>query len=138
MDSVVESVAVENRGLLNNADQGGKRQVTVISKEDFEAVAAELGMAVDPSLRRANLMVGGLDLVQSRGRILRIGDLRLEIYGETRPCERMDEALPGLRRALEPAWRGGVYGVVLNDASIRVGDQAFWEESADSADLDRG
>lgn len=127
MDPVTEVRALENRGLTGNADQGGHRQITVIERESIEAAGEELGSVVDPRFRRANLMVSGLALQESRGRILRIGELRLEVRGETRPCERMDQALPGLRRALRPDWRGGVYGVVLDDATIRVDDPVRWE-----------
>jgi MOSC domain-containing protein YiiM len=38
----------------------------------------------------------------------------------------MDEALPGLREALRPNWRAGVYGEVLNDGEIAVGDPVQW------------
>ncbi|MFZ0426703.1 MAG: MOSC domain-containing protein [Acidobacteriota bacterium] len=127
MDFAVEAVLRQNRGLVGNADQGGHRQVTVIEREAMEAAGVELGCTVDPRFRRANLMVSGLRLGDSRGRVLRIGALRLEIRGETRPCERMDQALPGLRRALGSDWRGGVYGVVLEDATIRLEVPVFWE-----------
>ena len=73
-------------------------------------------------------MVSGVDLENTRNRVLRIGDLRLRIRGETRPCRRMDEAQPGLKRALSAAWRGGVYGQVLGDAEIRIGDAVFFED----------
>ena len=36
--------------------------------------------------------------------------------------ERMDAQADGLTEALDPDWRGGVYGVVLDDGEIRVGD----------------
>jgi MOSC domain-containing protein YiiM len=128
MDAVAQAHAVKDRGLVGNADQGGRRQVTVIAREAMEAAGVELGCVVDPRFRRANLMVSGLDLRESRGRVLRIGGLRLEVRGETRPCELMDRALPGLRKALQPEWRGGVYGVVVADGAIRVGDPAGWDE----------
>jgi MOSC domain-containing protein YiiM len=127
MDPVHEARARQDQGLDGNANQGGKRQVTVIAQEAIDAASAELDRKVPPSARRANLMVRGLDLKDSRGRILRIGELRLLIHGETRPCERMDEAIPGLRQALDPDWRGGVYGAVLADGTIRLGDPAEWE-----------
>lgn len=126
MDPVKVSSARENQGLVGNADQQGKRQVTIIEKEVFDALSEELQSAIDPSWRRANVMVSGIRLEESRGRRLQIGDLTLEIEGETRPCERMDEAFPGLQKALQPKWRGGVYGVVLNNAEIQVGDPVSW------------
>jgi MOSC domain-containing protein YiiM len=127
MDAATEVRAVRDRGLVGNADQGGRRQITVIDRAAIEAAGKELDCVVDPRFRRANLMVSGLDLKNSRGQVLRIGDLRLEIGGETRPCERMDQALPGLRKALQPDWRGGVYGVVLEDAVVRLHAPVYWE-----------
>ena len=116
------------RGIVDNADQGGSRQVTVVARERWETIAEVMGVAVDPALRRANLLVSGVELEGSRGRILRVGDCRLQVNGETRPCERMDAALPGLRSALDPNWGGGVYAKVLDDGVITEGDDVTWEE----------
>lgn len=126
MDPVARAELRAGAGLVGNADQGGRRQVTVIDQEAWDAAAAQVGTPVDPSARRANLLISGLRLENSRGRILRIGGAELEIHGETRPCERMDEACPGLRSALQPAWRGGVFAAVLNDAEIEVGAPVAW------------
>lgn len=128
MDAKTSAKAVAGRGLEGNADQGGKRQITVISAEAWADAEAEVGTRVSPSTRRANLLISGLDLENTRNRVLRIGDLRLEIRGETRPCRRMDEAQPGLKQALSPAWRGGIYGQVLDDAEIHEGDAVFFED----------
>ena len=88
------------------------------------------GTAVDPGERRANLLVSGIALARARDRVLRVGGCRLRVRGETRPCERMDEAEPGLRAALDPGWRGGVFAEVLDDGRIRVGDPVAWAEPA--------
>jgi len=113
-------------GLAGNADWGGKRQVTLLSAERWKEAEAELGAEVDPRARRANLLTTGIDYLESRGRVLRIGAVRIAIRGNTRPCERMDEAFPGLRKALEPDWRAGAYGELLDDGEIRVGDPVEW------------
>jgi MOSC domain-containing protein YiiM len=126
MDPVERATLIQGRGIEGNANQGGWRQVTLIEKDAFEQVTAELGIEVDPAWRRANVMVSGLSLSKTRGRVLHVGGCRIEIRGETRPCEKMDETLPGLQRALEPSWRGGAFGTVIEGGEIRIGDSAEW------------
>ncbi|HKY04767.1 MAG TPA: MOSC domain-containing protein, partial [Blastocatellia bacterium] len=108
--------------------QGGKRQVTIIENEVWDDLMGRLGGQLPPSARRANLMVKGIRLENSRGRTLRIGNCRIRIYGETRPCERMEEAMTGLRDALRPGWGGGAFGEVLDTSDIKVGDAVRWED----------
>ncbi len=122
---------VANHGIRGNANVGGRRQVTIIEKEVWEALMEELGGELEPWRRRANLMVSDFPLINSRGRILRIGDCRILIKGETKPCNQMDEALMGLREAMFPDWQGGAFGQVLDDGEIRVGDEVSWEETAE-------
>ena len=126
MDPVMFAEAVEGRGLAGNANQGGKRQVTIIDEARWREAEEELGLAVDPSARRANVMLRGIDLYEQRGRMLRIGSCVIRIYNETRPCEQMDDAQPGLREALKPRWRAGAYGEVVEGGVIRIGDGAEW------------
>lgn len=127
MDAVERVRASAGRGLAGNANQGGARQVTILSAERWRETCEELEAEVDPRLRRANLFVRGVDLVESRGRVLRVGGCRIRIRGETRPCNRMEESHAGLQAALDPDWRGGAYGEVLEDAEIAVGDAVEWE-----------
>lgn len=95
MDAKEHATLVAGKGLRDNANQAGKRQVTIIEKEVWARHMKELNADLDPATRRANLMVSGMPLADSRGRILQVGNCRLRILGETKPCERMDEALPG-------------------------------------------
>lgn len=129
MDPVERAELVTDRGVVGNANQGGRRQVTIIERERWEDALGELGERVDPSARRANLMVEGVDLKETRGRVLRIGDCRLEIQGETTPCYRMDEARQGLQEVLRPDWRGGAYATVLEGGDVAVGHTAAWEDA---------
>jgi len=130
MDPAPRAALVAGKGIAGNTDQGGKRQVTIISAEVFDALREELGPGLDPAMRRANLMIRGIPLAGTRGRTLAIGGVRVRIHGETRPCEQMDEALPGLRAALGRDWRGGVFGEVLDDGEIAVGDAVRWDGAA--------
>jgi MOSC domain-containing protein YiiM len=132
MDSRTRVRTVAGQGLEGNADQKPHRQVTLLSADQWDEVRRELGADLGPELRRANLLVRGVDLRQSRGKTLRIGGCRIVIHGETRPCRLLDDALPGLQKALDPEWRGGAYGEVLDDAEIAVGDEVSWEPPATS------
>ena len=128
MDPVEQATLKASQGLVGNANQGGKRQVTIIEKEVWESLMATMGADLDPSARRANLMVSGIRLADSRHRILRIGDCRVRIYGETKPCEVMDKAWPGLKEAMYDNWSGGAFGEILDDGKITVGDPVQWLE----------
>jgi MOSC domain-containing protein YiiM len=131
MDSVANADLVAGRGIVGNANQGGRRHVTIVDERGWSDAQRDVGVDVDPSARRANVLVRGLDLENSRGKLLRLGSALIRLYGETRPCELMDEMQPGLRAALRPHWRAGAYGEILESGTIRVGDRAEWaEESA--------
>ena len=127
MDAYSFTDLVANRGIAGNTNQGGKRQVTIIEKELWDELKTTLSETIEPKMRRANLMVSGIQLTNSRGKILRIGDCRIQIRGETRPCEQMDAAYPGLREVLKSDWRGGVFGEVLDNGVIAVGDPVSWD-----------
>jgi MOSC domain-containing protein YiiM len=129
MDPAPKAALVAGRGIVGNANQGGRRQVTIIAREVFDELRRSLGPGVQPVMRRANLMVSGLALPETKGRVLRIGRVRIRVNGETRPCERMDEALPGLREAMRVRWGGGVFAEVVAGGQIRVGDAVGWEPS---------
>jgi MOSC domain-containing protein YiiM len=101
----------------------GPRQVVVVGREGWDAACRELGVELEWTLRRGNLLVEGVALRGSNGAQLRIGDALLLITGECDPCWVMDKQYEGLRKALTPEWRGGVACRVLRGGDVAVGDE---------------
>jgi|JYMV01.1.fsa_nt_gi MOSC domain-containing protein YiiM len=116
--NITKSFGVEN-------DPRGKRpsrQVTVVSSESWAAVCADLGKEIPWTLRRANLLLDGISLPNSKGKKLIVGNVEMEVTFETTPCHVMDEAENGLKDALVADWRGGVLCRVLKEGNIKCGD----------------
>ena len=126
MDSVESAMLEVGAGLIGNANQGGRRQVTIIEREVWEKLMSEVQGILSPASRRANLLISGLSLKKSRKRTLLIGCCRIRILGETKPCERMEETWEGLQEAMRQSWAGGAFGEVLDDGEILVGDLVSW------------
>ena len=97
------------------------RHVTLLSQTAWRAACHEIQLDLPWTARRANLLVDNLDLFQSAGSRILIGDTVLEITGECDPCSRMDAEQPGLFQVLKPDWRGGVCCRVLQGGRLTVG-----------------
>jgi MOSC domain-containing protein YiiM len=116
------TVTVETGVEGDSRGMPGDRQVTVLTRESWQAACDALGKSPPWTTRRANILIEGLRVEGKLGRIIRIGELELEITGETDPCQRMEEQVPGLRQALTPDWRGGVTCRVRRPGAVGVGD----------------
>lgn len=115
--SLNKGVEQDFRGSVKN------RQVTVLSTVDWQQVCTEMNADLPWTIRRANLLVDKLTFSPADvGKILRIGEIELEITQETDPCNRMDEQRQGLKSALLPEWRGGVCCKVIKAGALKVGD----------------
>ena len=110
-------VADDYRGALKN-DQ----QITVISQENWDKVCEELGTKLHWTLSNVNILVEGVDLEDSKGNFLKIGDFYLEITGENTPTNKFDDVFLGLKEALTPNWRGGVTAKVYSEGVINEKD----------------
>ena len=77
--------------------------------------------------RRANLLTKDISFENTKGSHLHIGEIVLQVTGETLPCQRMDEACNGLHDALTPAWRGGVLCLVVTGGKIQIGDSIHFK-----------
>jgi len=100
-----------------------RRQITLLAREAWQAALNEIGHAALPwTVRRANLLIEGVRLPRAAGGIVRIGPVRLEVTGQTYPCQRMNEACAGLLSALAKDWRGGVTARVIEGGFVAHGD----------------
>lgn len=126
MDAQLTAHAIPGKGLAGCASNSRTRQVTIIEREVWDLLMTETGGDAPPSERRANLMVSGFPLANSRNRLLRVGSVLLRIAGETKPCETMEKAVPGLQEAMCRNWGGGAFAQVLEEGDITIGDSVEW------------
>ena len=111
MDPVTRGTFRAGRGIVGYAYQGGRRQVTLIGRQDWDLVIDDLGDYVDPAARRANLLVSGLSLADIANRL---GVSKPTVWawehGKSRPVEKrlsaLAEALGVTPGGLEPAPSG--------------------------------
>lgn len=108
-------------GLAGDHARAGRRAVTLIQAEHLPVIAALAGLSeVPPETLRRNLVVSGLNLSATRGRILAIGDARLRVTGPCAPCSRMEHALgPGGYNAMRG--HGGWCAEILASGDIETG-----------------
>ena len=111
------------RGLVDDYRGGGLRQVTFLDSAQWQEAVCELGITLPWQSRRANLLLEGIDLAEAVGQQIQIGECLFTIYGETEPCQRMDELQPGLRSKLCLDMRGGVWGKVVHGGLLQVGQR---------------
>ena len=127
MDSMLSADLINDLGIKNNADKNGKRQITIIEEEKWHSMMQHLKCDLDPSLRRANLLVSGVSLNNSSGKILNIGNCSIKVYGETKPCKEMDDVFIGLKDTMKPNWNGGIFGIVIKEGTINIGDKVVFD-----------
>ena len=115
-------VSVESGLDLDRRGKVANRQVTILFREDWEAACTAVGESLPWTMRRANLLVEGLDNPAQLGARIQVGSVLLEVGEETAPCSLMEKSHSGLRTALSPDWRGGVSCNVIEGGTLQIGD----------------
>ena len=125
MEILREATISADRGLDGDC-KGARfpqRQLTIMAIEDWQAALALIGSPkLDWTVRRANLLVKGMNLPRGKGSQIQIGEVIVEVTGQTSPCQKMEYAQPGLLKALSGNWRGGVTTKVIQSGLIQLGD----------------
>ena len=125
MQTKVETMISKVAGVEDDfRGKPGKRQVTVLSVEQWQLACDEVDIILPWTVRRANLLVNDVIFDSTMvGQQIKIGQLILLITRETDPCPRMDAQHQGLTQALTPDWRGSVCCRVIADGRVKVGDE---------------
>ena len=110
-------------GVIGDHGTSRRRQVSLLDEDSWNAACIEVDEALNWTTRRSNVLVSGLDLQILVGSQIRLGSALVEVMGEVVPCHVMDAANKGLKHALKPDWRGGVYGRVIESGQVHVGDK---------------
>ncbi len=122
---VLESVqAIPGKGLEGDhyGGSGGLREVTLVLREQIDAISSFLKQDVLPESLRRNLVIEGINLTALKEMHVQIGDAVIEITGNCPPCSRMEENL-GLGGYQACRGHGGFTARVVEGGLIRIGDR---------------
>ncbi len=109
-------------GRLDHHGQPGRRQMSLMEREQIAEHAATLGLpSIAPGAVRANIETTCVNLVALVGQDIQIGQAVLHISDPRSPCAKMDAICNGLRGLMENQ-RQGVLAQVIQPGMIRVGD----------------
>jgi MOSC domain-containing protein YiiM len=109
-------------GRKNQKGEPGRRQVSLIAREEIARHAAALGLPeIAPGAARSNIETTGLNLLSFLGREMEVGEAVLLIYEARTPCWKMDRIAAGLQ-AMMSQGRQGVLAQVIRSGWIRIGD----------------
>jgi MOSC domain-containing protein YiiM len=120
--------AVAGRGLegdryflTNQADHDPKDEITMIDAESLRLARSEHGVDLDAGQHRRNLVIDGIELPETVGRTIKVGDAQVEVLANNPPCKYLQNLTgqPVLRVLRHD---GGVRGRIAVDGTIRLGD----------------
>ena len=132
MESLQHVQAIASRGLEGDRYFNGtgywskntsvSREITLIEIESIEALAREKHIEIDPGAARRNIVTRGVPLNHLVGCEFQVGSVRLRGTRLCEPCQYLESlTTKGFFAGL--IHRGGLRAVILNSATVRVGDQ---------------
>lgn len=122
MQEVHSVTAIANKGLMGDVAARPDRGITLLSAAQWRDVTRELRADLPWHTRRANVLVDAGSLEHLIGKTVCVGAIEVRVEAETEPCGLMDRLHDGLRKALTPECRGGVYGRITRGGKIKIGD----------------
>jgi MOSC domain-containing protein YiiM len=100
----------------------GSCNITLIEAEVFDRQRDEHGLDLEPGDSRRQVLVRGVDLGELIGRRFMVGELECEGEERCEPCSHL-VSMVGTPVVLKGLLHSGLRARILNDATIRVGDE---------------
>ncbi|NOX59657.1 MAG: MOSC domain-containing protein [Planctomycetes bacterium] len=122
MREIDQAVVQQGGGIEGDLPAPHHRSITLLSASQWAQTTKQLEVELPWHTRRANVLLDSDSLEGLIGCTIQLGETKIQINAETTPCGLMDRLHPGLRKALAPGCRGGVYGEVIEGGVIKVGD----------------
>lgn len=114
--------AEKDGGLVGGVKPTPKRGLTFLASGAWKRICGELKIDIPWHTRRANVLIEAENIGNLIGKTIQFGHVIVDVLAETRPCDLMDQLQPGLKAALVPDVRAGVYGRVVSGGDFHVGD----------------
>jgi MOSC domain-containing protein YiiM len=110
-------------GRKSRHGEPGKRQVTLIEREQISEHCAVLGLSsIPPGIVRSNIETEGIDLSGLQGRYVRVGTAVILVGKPRDPCAKMDQIAPGLKNLMDHG-KQGVLATVVVSGTVHVSDE---------------
>ena len=120
---LIADVGIKQNGGNRNYGNNGRRQVSLIEREQLTEHAADLAKPYfSPGQVRSNIETEGIKLVELIGSNISIGKTKLQIIEARTPCNKMDKISSGLRKKMENE-KQGVLAEVIESGIIQEGDK---------------
>ena len=120
---LIADVGIKKNGGNRNYGNNGRRQVSLIEREQLSEHAIDLSIPYfSPGQVRANIETEGINLVELIGSNISIGKTKLQIIEARTPCDKMDKIFPGLRKKMGNE-KQGVLAEVIESGIIQEGDK---------------
>jgi len=128
--TAVDTVTIGTQGGIvgDRYENARHRHLTVQSKEELDAAAAEHGQPIDPALTRRNITLSHGAIPLTPGHRWTLGSLTLEVVRQAAPCKLLEDTLGrGAKLALHR--KAGAVCRVLEGGELHLGDTADFMDS---------
>ncbi len=109
---------------------GERRQVSLITQEEIDLMGAH-GFNLSSGEHRRNLVVEGMNIIDTEGRVMQIGACQFRVISYCKPCGYLEKQIgEGFKNTMNKIGKGGLRLAALNSGLIHVGDDVSFQDKA--------